>query len=228
MVVFVVVLSLLSIQKHRGFQGGRYDTGIMTQTVYNTAHGRFLEATTAEGKQQNRLGSHVDPIIAVFALPWLVWPSPEMLLVGQALIVALAAWPAFRLGRRVLGDERAAFLLAIALLLYPPLQFAVLNEFHPVTLAIPFLLFAFTYLEEDRRWAALPFLVLAALCKEEIPLVIACMGAYFALRKRAWWPLAITALATAYFLVAVGVVIPHYSTHTSGGTPFVERYSSLR
>ena len=29
----------------------------------------------------SRLGSHVDPILALFALPWLVWPSPVMLLV---------------------------------------------------------------------------------------------------------------------------------------------------
>ncbi len=78
-------------------------------------------------------------------------------------------------------------------LLYPPLQFAALDEFHPVTLAIPLLLFAFVFLEEDRRWLAVPFLVLAALCKEEIPLVIAVMGLYFALRKRALWPLLVTA-----------------------------------
>jgi len=222
MVVFTVVLSVLSMQKYRAYEDGRYDTGIMVQTVFNTAHGHFLESTDAQGKQISRLGAHVDPIIAVFAIPWLVWPSADMLFVFQALIVALSAWPAFRLGTRVLGDPRAGFCVACALLLYPPLQYSVLNEFHPVTLAIPLLLFSFTYLEEDRRWAAVPFLVLAALCKEEIPLVIAVMGAYFALRKRSLWPLAITALATAWFVVAMGVVIPHYN---AGGTPFVDRYA---
>ena len=73
----------------------------------------------------------------------------------------------------------------------------MLDEFHPVTLAIPLLLFAFVFLEEDRRWLAVPFLVLAALCKEEIPLVIALMGLYFALRKRTLWPLLITAAGGA-------------------------------
>ena len=146
MVVFAVVMAVLSIQRHRDFKSARYDVGIMTQTVYNTAHGRILEATNADGKQASRLGSHVDPILALFALPWLVWPSPVMLLVAQALIVALAAWPAYRLGRRFLGDPRAAFIMAAALLLYPPTQRAVLDGFHPVTLVLPFLLFAFLYL----------------------------------------------------------------------------------
>ena len=57
----------------------RFDLGNMVQAVYNTAHGHFLEITTGELKprQMSRLGSHVDPILALFALPWLVWPSPD-------------------------------------------------------------------------------------------------------------------------------------------------------
>jgi uncharacterized membrane protein len=146
-----------------------------------------------------------------------------MLLIGQAVIVCLAAWPAYRLGLRFLGDSRAALLGALALLLYPPLEYAVLNEFHPITLAIPLLLFAFLYLEEDRPFVAAPFLVLAALCKEEVPLVIACLGLYFAMRKRSWRPLLITAAAGLYFLAAVSVVLPHFH---AGGSPFVDRYSA--
>ena len=171
MVVAAAILSILAIQRYRNFYGGRFDMGNMVQAVYNTAHGHFLQITTTNGRQASRLGSHVDPILAVFAIPWLVWPSPIMLLVAQAVIVALAAWPAYRLGLRILGDARAAFLLSVALLLYPPLQYAVLNEFHPVTLAIPFLLFAFVFIDEGHWWRAAPFLVLAVLCKEEIPTV---------------------------------------------------------
>jgi len=226
MAVAAALLSILAIQRYRDYYGGRFDMGNMVQAVYNTAHGHFLEVTSSDaaGRQMSRLGAHVDPILAVFAIPWLVWPSPMMLLIAQAVIVSLAAWPAYRLGLRVLGDARAAFLLAVALLLYPPLQYAALNEFHPVTLAIPFLLFAFVYADEGRWWRAAPFLVLAALCKEEIPLVIGVMGLYFAWRTRSWRPLLVTALAAAYFVVAVKVVLPHFSP---GGSPFLNRYADL-
>ncbi len=226
MVVAAVILTLLSIQRYRNFYGGRFDLGNMVQAVYNTAHGHFLQVTSADGngRQMSRLGAHVDPILAAFAVPWLVWPSPMMLLVAQAVIVSLSAWPAYRLGLRVLGDARAAFLLSVALLLYPPLEYAVLNEFHPVTLAIPLLLFGFVFADEGRWWRAAPFLVLAALCKEDIPLVIAMMGLWLALRRRSWRPLLITAAAAAYFVVAVKVVLPHYSP---GGSPFLDRYADL-
>ena len=169
----------------------------------------------------SRLGSHVDPILALFALPWLVWPSPVMLLTAQAVIVATGAWPAYRLGTRATRDPSAGAFLAGAYLLYPALGFLVLNEFHPVALATPLLLWAFLYMDEDRWVRAAVFLVLAAACKETVPLVIAFMGAYFALRKRSLWPLVVTALGLAWFAVAVWVVIPHYNGDQS---TFISRY----
>src|SRR5690606_802005 len=82
MVAFAVLFTVLSYFKYRAYMDARFDLGNMVQAVYNTAHGRFLEITTGElePRQMSRLGSHVDPILALFALPWLVWPSPVMLL----------------------------------------------------------------------------------------------------------------------------------------------------
>ncbi|HET6496955.1 MAG TPA: DUF2079 domain-containing protein [Thermoleophilia bacterium] len=221
--VFAVLYGVLSWLKYRAYMDARFDLGNMAQAVYNTAHGRFLEITTGEAvpRQMSRLGSHVDPILALFAVPWLVWPSPVMLLVLQSVIVATGAWPVFRLGAGVTRDPRAGALLAGAYLLYPATGFLVLNEFHPVALATPLLIWAFLYMEEDRWVRAGAFLLLAALCKETVPLVIGVMGAYFALRKRSWRPLIVTALAGAYFAGAVWVVIPHFNQSQSA---FIARY----
>jgi uncharacterized membrane protein len=222
-VLFAVIYALLSWLKYRAYMDARYDLGNMVQAVYNTAHGRFLEITSGDvqPRQMSRLGSHVDPILALFALPWLVWPSPVMLLVGQAAIVATGAWPAYRLGTRVTRHPTAGALLAGAYLLYPALGFLVLNEFHPVALATPLLLWAFLYMEEDRWVPAAVFLVLAGACKETVPLVIAFMGGYFAVRKRSWWPLVVSVLGLAWFAVDVWVVIPHFNGDQS---TFIARY----
>lgn len=224
-IAFAILYALLSWLKYRAFMHARFDLGNMVQAVYNTADGRFLEITTGElrPRQMSRLGSHVDPILALFAVPWLVWPSPVMLLAGQAAVVATGAWPAYRLGTRATRDPRAGALLAGAFLLYPALGFLVLNEFHPVALATPLLLWAFLYLEEDRWWCAAVFLVLAAACKETVPLAIAFMGGYFAVRKRSWKPLLITAVAAAYFVLCVWVIIPHYN---EGQSAFIARYGA--
>jgi uncharacterized membrane protein len=222
-ILFAVIYALLSWLKYRAYMDARYDLGNMVQAVYNTAHGHFLEITSGDVKprQMSRLGSHVDPILALFALPWLVWPSPVMLLVAQSAIAATGAWPAYRLGTRATRDPNAGAFLAGAYLLYPALGFLVLNEFHPVALATPLLLWAFLALDEDRWVGAAIFLVLAAACKETVPLVIAFMGMYFALRKRSLWPLVVTVLGIVWFAVAVWVVIPHYNGDQS---TFIARY----
>lgn len=222
-ILFTVIYALLSWLKYRAYMDARFDLGNMVQAVFNTAHGRFLEITTGElePRQMSRLGSHVDPILALFAIPWLVWPSPVLLLVGQAAVVATGAWPAYRLGTRGTRDPTAGAFFAGAYLLYPATGFLVLNEFHPVALATPLLLWAFLYMEEDRWVRAAVFLVLAAACKETVPLVIAFMGAYFAVRKRSPWPLLVTLVGAAWFIVAVWVIIPHY--HGDQST-FISRY----
>ena len=222
-ILFAAVYTLLSWLKYRAYMDARYDLGNMVQAVYNTAHGHFLQITSGDLKprQMSRLGSHVDPILALFALPWLVWPSPVMLLAAQAAIVATGAWPAYLLGTRATRDPSAGAFLAAAYLLYPALGFLVLNEFHPVALATPLLLWAFLYMDEDRWVRAAVFLVLAATCKETVPLVIAFMGAYFALRKRSLWPLLLTVLGLAWFAIAVWAVIPHYNGDQS---TFISRY----
>src|ERR1041385_8088024 len=92
---WAAALGTVSVLRHASFHTHRFDLGNMTQAVWSTAHGRFLEATSAGGDQFTRLGSHVDPLLAVFALPWLLWPSPLLLLVVEALVIALGALPVY-------------------------------------------------------------------------------------------------------------------------------------
>jgi uncharacterized membrane protein len=216
----------LSILRHRSFNTGRFDLGNMTQAVWATAHGHPLAVTNLEGDQVSRLGSHVDPILVFFAPLWWLWPSPSMLLAAQAVSIALGALPVFWLARKHVGSERAGIGFALAYLLYPAVQWLTLNEFHPVALACPLLLFAFWYLDEDRLVPFAVFAVLAALTKEEIPLVLAGMGIWYALSRRRFREGAtIAAIGLCVTAVSVEVVMPHFNAGAS--SRFYERYGAL-
>ena len=198
----------------------------MAQAVWATAHGHPLAVTDLQGDQVSRLGSHVDPILVFFAPLWWIWPSPSMLLAAQAVTVALGALPVFWLARKHLGSERAGVGFALAYLLYPAVQWLTLNEFHPVALACPLLLFAFWYLDEDRLLPFVAFALLAALTKEEIPLVIAGMGLWYALSRRRFREgAAIAALGLVVTAISVQVVMPHFNAGAS--SRFYERYGAL-
>jgi uncharacterized membrane protein len=197
----------------------------MVQAVWSTAHGRPLEVTNLQGEQVSRLASHVDPLLAALAPLWLVWPSPSLLLVTQAIAVALGAVPVYWLARKHLESELAATAFAVAYLLYPPVQWLPLDDFHAVAFACPLLLFAFWYLDEDRLAVFGVFAVAAALAKEEVGLVVAAMGLWYALsRRRARSGGVIAALGTAWSIVAIAVVIPAAGDE---GSDFYGRYEQV-
>jgi uncharacterized membrane protein len=226
MALYAALFSFLSIQRQRAFWAGRFDLGNMVQAVWSTAQGRPLETTDILGHQFSRLGAHVDPILVLFTP--LAWTPvlPEGLLVAQAVIVAAGALPAFWLGRRWLGDDRLAVAAAAVYLLYPPLQWATLTEFHPVTLAAPLLMYCI-WAAEERRYGLLSVLAVpTALTKEEVGLALAMLGLWMVVRglgRR--YGIALAAASLVWVAIALLVVIPHFNA--GQGSEFVHRYGSL-
>ncbi|HET6692576.1 MAG TPA: DUF2079 domain-containing protein [Miltoncostaeaceae bacterium] len=221
------LFSWLSVQRYRGFSTGRFDLGNMVQAVWSTANGRFLDTTDVSGVQFNRLGAHVDPVLALFAPLWMVWSSPEMLLVAQAVIVALGALPAFWLGRRWLGDDRLAVAGAVAYLMAPGLMHATLFDFHPVTLAAPLLMFCI-WAAEEARWVTLGVCAaLAVLCQEQVGVLIVALAAWLWFRHpdRRRAAVILGGGALAWVVIAFTVILPTFALE--GVNPHLSRYSSL-
>ena len=117
------------------------------------------------------LEDHFGPGLFVFAALYRVVASPIWLLVGQGV----AAWAAVRiLVRRLepaLGPRRAA-LVGGALLLSPPVAYALLFDIHSVVFAVPFALGALFALEDGRPGAALLLGLGASLFRVEIGLAV--------------------------------------------------------
>jgi uncharacterized membrane protein len=223
---FAAGLGSLAVRQHRAFWTGRFDLGNLTQAVWSTAHGDPLQVTGLTGMQISRLGAHFDPIVAALAPLWWLWPDPSLLLVCQAAAVATGAVPVYLLGARHLGSDWAAAGFALAYLLHPATQWLVLDDFHPVALATPLLLWGFWFLDTGRLAAFAAVALVACLTKEQIGLVVAAMGLWYALRpegRRAGLVIAVAGAAIS--VVAVAIVVPHFAP--GGGSPFEGRYASV-
>ncbi len=222
---FAAGLGALAILRHRAFWSGRFDIGNVTQAVWSAAHGHLFSTTGLLG-QFSRLGVHFEPVLALFAPLWWLWPDPSLLLVVQATAVAAGAPAVYLLGRRHLGSDWAAAGFALAYLLHPATQWLVLDDFHAVALAAPLLLWGFWFLDSDR---ILPFVVVAALAcatKEQIGLVVAAMGLWYALRPgRRRVGIAIAAVSATAAILAVTIVVPHFAP--GGSYRFEGRYRGV-
>ena len=103
---------------------------------------------------------------------------------------------------------------------------ACADDFHPVALATPLLLWGFWFLDRGKLLPFAAVALAACLTKEQIGLVVAAMGLWFALRpsgRRAG--IAIAVAGVAITIVAVAVVVPHFAP--GGGSPFEGRYASV-
>jgi uncharacterized membrane protein len=222
---WALAFAVLASLRHVAFDSTRYDLGNMVQAVWSTAHGHFLQTTSTSGVQFTRLGAHFDPILALFAPLWWVWPSPLLLVVVQAVALGLGALPVFWLGRKYLASTTTAAWFAVAYLLYAPIQLLTVDDFHAVALGVPLLLYALWYLDEDRLGAFAAFAVLASLTGEVFPALAAWLGIWYAVRRRrvrAGSLIAVAGLAAS--ALAFYVVMPAFSPGTS---LFASRYSEF-
>ena len=225
LVVWSVVLFVEVRSDYLGFRLARFDLGNMVQAVWSTTHGRPLEVTLLSGEQAERLASHVDPILALFAPLWLLWPSPLALAAVQIAVCGLGALPVFWLGRRHLASEKAAALLAVAYLAYPWLAWTALDAMHPVTLAIPLFLYAIWFLDTERVWAFALCAILIAATGELMGLPVAALGLWFWFaRGHRSAGLAIAASGFAWSVLAIKVIVPAFHRSDS---PFYAYYATI-
>jgi uncharacterized membrane protein len=227
--LYGVVFAAAATFHFLAFGSAHLDLGTMAQTVWNTAHGHFMQMTSAPGHNVSRFTYHTDFILILFAPLWLIWSSPLVLLVVQALAVAAGALPVYWLARKHLDSGRAGAQFVVAYLLFPATQFNAFtngSDFHSVSIAIPLILYAIWFLDENRL---LPFLavgLLACTTKEEIPLAVGCLGIWYAVRKgRRLEGAAIFAGGFGLTLFNFLWVIPHFSP--TGADPYAWRYGSV-
>jgi uncharacterized membrane protein len=226
---YAVLFVFAAVVHYVVFKEARFDLGNMVQAIWNTGHGHFLETTSASGQPGDRLGFHVDPFLLVFEPVFWVWSSPLLLLVVQVLAVTSGVLPVFWLARKHLDSSRAAAHFAFAYLLYPATQFnafTIGDGFHSVSLAVPLVLYAIWFLDEDRLVAFSAVALLACTTKEEIPLAVGCLGIWYAVRKgRRLFGVSVFAVGLSVTLFNLLWVIPHFSG--GGANPFTQRYQEV-
>jgi uncharacterized membrane protein len=253
--VFVITFAMLSLRRHAALGSNGMDLGNVDQALWNTAHGDFL-AFTNMAPVRNRLALHVEPILLLFVpFYWVGLGGPQLLLVVQAIVVGLGALPLYWLAQDVLSGNRKyevgsreggskdstlggsysllptpysllLIVFPLAYLLLPALEAAVMYDFHAVTLAPTFLLFAFYFGLKRRSWLFSLFVLLALACKEDMGLTVAMLGLFMIVAWRRWRWGAITALVGGtWFVIAVFLIQPRFSP--TGGNIQADRYAWL-
>src|SRR5260221_10524904 len=83
----------ISVYRHEHYASNAFDLAVQDQTVWGYSRGEFIYNTVLG--IPNLLGDHFHPMLATLAPFMLVWNSAEVLLVGQAVLLAVGRIPIY-------------------------------------------------------------------------------------------------------------------------------------
>jgi uncharacterized membrane protein len=222
---------LLSIFKYLRLDPGSWDLGIYTEYVKQVAH-LHAPVVAIRGTGFNLLGDHFQPAVGLIAPFFRLFPSPQTLLVAQALLTAISVIPVCRAAQELLGTwpSRA---IGLAYGFSWGLQQMINFDFHEIAFAVPLLAFSLSALVRRKLRPAVLWAMPLVFVKEDqgftiaaIGLVMAGMGLYRLRVMRTGtqaaaasddpqaWILSGVFLAVwglAWSALAIAVIIPHFN-----------------
>lgn len=231
MLVYAVEMSHQALLRYDTFKATAFDLGNMDQVLWNTIHGRLFQFTNQAIDwygPPTRLAVHFEPIILLLSLLYVFHADPRILLVFQTLVLVSGAVPIFLLTRKHIPEwPLVPALMVLAYFLAPALLGLNIFDFHPISLATPLLLYALLALTYKRHVWFLIACILAASCKEDVPLTIAMLGILVIWQHKS--PrLGITLIigGLLWSFLAFFVIIPHFFPGAQHNN-FLYRYGSL-
>jgi uncharacterized membrane protein len=191
-----LVCTTVSWLRWKNFWAGGFDVGVFDQGAWLMSHGH---APFISMLGRDLFSDHLSPVMVLFALPYRIVPSVFWLFFAQGVCLGLTVLPIRAFARDVGVDRRLATFLV---LVSAPLGAAAMFDFHPNTLAVPFIAWALLGARRgDVRLTTIASIAVLV-CRADLGWVLASM--VIVARGRTWRPLLFLGMGG----VVAGAVIP--------------------
>lgn len=211
--VYFCVILALALSRHWGYMSSLNDLGVFDQAVWGTLHGGFLpNSSNPLGVPINWLGFHFHCILLLFVPLYAISPSTEWFALAQSAALSLSAWPVFLMASRICASEKTGFFWTLAYLANPFLLNAAAWDFHPITLAVPFIAAGLLAIEKSDRRMLLLCCMPLLLIQEHMGLTVAGFGLLWRLRNKTWLTAAgLVCIGMAHAILVMGFIMPALS-----------------
>ncbi|WP_374088716.1 DUF2079 domain-containing protein [Methylomicrobium lacus] len=137
--VYFLAMLLLGIDRHWSFKASVNDTGAFSQAIWSILNNGAPMVTIGTAEPYHWFGVHFHPWLYLYALLYKIYPGPEWLILTQSLAIASTALPIYKTGLRLGYTHWQSFSWTLGVLLNPFVLSAAQWDFHPVTVATPFI-----------------------------------------------------------------------------------------
>ena len=210
--VHFIILMLLGLSRHWGYMTSINDLGVFDQAVWGVLHGEPFLNTSQLNQAINWLGFHFNPILFLFVPLFSLIPNVIWLITAQAFALSIGAWPIFLLASHVCKSEKIGLIWTFVYLINPFLLNAAAWDFHPITLAVPFVAMAMLSIE-TKKFRILLFSCLVILsCKEHLGIMVIGFGFLWWIKNKSWKSACILILfGIVHLFLVLDVIMPVFS-----------------
>lgn len=203
---FTIAGSLIGIYRYMAYLDG-FDFAVFYEAIYKYA--QFQLPDTSVRGLDSFDGDHFHPIIVLITPIYLIFQSPYVLPIVQAIMVALSVFPVYFFIKRRFKNPIIPILALSCYVLSAGLQWMLFFDFHEILFAVPLIAWSI-YLIDTKRWKwFLVCIALLAITKEEMYIFIASAGILLIVTR---WHIKIGAILTAGgivgFLVLNKIIMP--------------------
>lgn len=225
--LFVAVTFIVSWWHWWTFQYGTFDLAFYVQSLWLALRGKWMVSLL----NVPLMGNHAEPIVFLLTPLFALCPHPMLFVAAQTLAFATMPFTAFRIGKQLQLDPKAALMMALTTILTPATFATAIYEFHPEALAAPLLLLLIeARLAErpGRYW--LWFLAVLSVKENMAPLLVMFCGVFAVIewkRPRRWqfaWNVVPAIVAIAWLLIYGKVISPALN---AGNVDYLQLYGHL-
>lgn len=179
LVIVSAIYSIISVTVHNHFQTFGWDLGFFDQIIWKVSRGDFRAYSTLA--HENLLADHFQPVLYLLAPFVKIVSDVRVLLIAQAFLVVMAAYPLYLISRSLTGNIIFSLGAVFSYLFFLGTQWTIINEFHQTAYLPLFISLVFYSLIKKNKvlyWISIAGILST---KEEYALLASSLGII------CWW-----------------------------------------
>ena len=213
---YTVVMGYATILRYMTYMSSTFDFGIFAQMFENMAKTGLQTTTVERNMELSHFAVHFSPIYYLLLPGYMLFRTPEYLLVVQALFVASAAFPLVLIAKKLDFTNEHSLLLAVTYLFYPTITGGIFFDFHENKFLTILILWLFYFVLSEKIVFVYIFAALTLTVKEDAFLYVLFIALYLIASRKKFnrvsyllHGLILAVLSLAYF-AAVSAYMKNY------------------
>lgn len=202
-VLSTAILGYCTVMRHYTYATSTYDFGIFTQMFENMRKTGLPITTLERNRELSHFAVHFSPIYYLILPGYMIFQSPEYLLVMQSMVVAAGLFPLLGICRRMgLSGKVTAAILSIYALM-PAMSYAQFYDFHENAFLPLMILCTCYFMVREKTLPMFGFALLTLCVKEDAAIFIIAIAMYMIVDQKKYLNGGLMLLMSGVYFVAV-------------------------